>query len=85
MLDLGTPIVRTLVRALEKISFRPERALQNLANTQKDDTATLYEYFSEVVLGKLQLIISNPYSTARSEILRLSTRLQFLRLYRGQT
>lgn len=48
MLDLGTPVVRALIRALEKVSFRPERALQNLANTQKDDTATLCRYSLEL-------------------------------------
>lgn len=43
MLDLGAPVVRALVRALESIKFRPDRALQNLANTQKDSTATQRE------------------------------------------
>lgn len=49
LLDLGTPVVRAMVRALQKIKFKPERALQNLANTQKDDTATLRECSRECV------------------------------------
>ena len=38
---MGLPVVHTLLRGLEAVKLNPSRSILGIANTQRDDTATL--------------------------------------------